>query len=181
MNIANTKGHKLYTKLSDNMYTMRPYEQYSLDEDMCIINYLVYGYWKPRYLVDKRNESAVEFLYGTTLQTVTTQDVDWQSLNGLPDEIVSRARRLDARFPTSVYKYKEGVACVSWQINPDGRYYEDEDGYGMTDDEEITLYGYVDRTGKPLVAFRRIRNYDELHQMETQAGINLQAREQTPT
>lgn len=27
-------------------------------------------------------------------------------------------------------------------------YYRDEDGFGMTDDEEINLYGAIDRKGK---------------------------------
>lgn len=39
------------------------------------------------------------------------------------------------------------------QINPDGRYFADEDGYGMTDDEEITLVGYIDRRGKAVGKF----------------------------
>ena len=58
---------------------------------------------------------------------------------------------------------------MSWQINPDGRYYMDDDGYGMTDDIEITLYAYVDRSGKPLVKFRNIKDYDELEVMEKEA------------
>lgn len=58
---------------------------------------------------------------------------------------------------------------MSWQINPDGRYYMDDDGYGMTDDEEITIYSYVDRAGKPLVKIRCIKNYSELEQMEQDA------------
>jgi hypothetical protein len=55
------------------------------------------------------------------------------------------------------------VAEVSWQINPDGRYYMDEDGYGMTDDEEITIYGFIDQKAKVVVKFRNINEcYGEL-------------------
>ena len=39
----------------------------------------------------------------------------------------------------------------------------------MTDDIEITLYAYVDRSGKPLVKFRNIKDYDELEVMEKEA------------
>jgi len=46
---------------------------------------------------------------------------------------------------------------VRWQINPDGRYYMDDDGFGMTDDEEITLLGKIDRTGKVVVPFSYCR------------------------
>lgn len=32
-------------------------------------------------------------------------------------------------------------------------YYRDEDGFGMTDDEEIKLYGAIDRKGKVVKKF----------------------------
>ena len=40
------------------------------------------------------------------------------------------------------------MAELEWQINPDGRYYMDEDGFGMTDDVEVALVGNIDRTGR---------------------------------
>ena len=48
---------------------------------------------------------------------------------------------------------KNGVAEVEWQLNLDGMYYRDEDGFGMTDDEEIKLYGAIDRKGKVVKKF----------------------------
>ena len=66
-----------------------------------------------------------------------------------------RAKVGDAHFPTHVGYYENGIAKVWWQINPDGRYYMDEDGYGMTDDEEIQLIGAIDRTGKVVEKYRR--------------------------
>ena len=43
---------------------------------------------------------------------------------------------------------------IGWQLTPDGRYYMDEDGYGMTDDEEITIYGQIDQQGKVVKKFK---------------------------
>lgn len=34
-----------------------------------------------------------------------------------------------------VRRYENGGAEVSWMLQPDGRYDQDEDGFGMTDDE----------------------------------------------
>lgn len=47
---------------------------------------------------------------------------------------------------------------MAWQkwngsLTPDGMYYRDEDGFGMTDDEEINLYGAIDRKGKVVKKF----------------------------
>ena len=32
----------------------------------------------------------------------------------------------------------------------------DEDGYGMTDDDEVEIYGFIDRQGKVVVKFQHI-------------------------
>lgn len=47
-----------------------------------------------------------------------------------------------------IYEYKDGKASVEWTLQPDGRYFEDEDGFGGENCEEITLYSYIDTNGK---------------------------------
>lgn len=44
--------------------------------------------------------------------------------------------------------YKDGKAFVSWTLQPDGRYFEDEDGFGAENCEEVSLYSYLDEEGK---------------------------------
>ena len=46
-----------------------------------------------------------------------------------------------------IYTYKDGKASVEWTLQPDGRYFEDEDGFGAENCEEITLYSYLDTNG----------------------------------
>jgi len=50
------------------------------------------------------------------------------------------------RFRTSFEKRETGW-IMYWEIQPDGRYWEDEDGFGGTNDEEVTLFTYVDENG----------------------------------
>lgn len=169
--------HQLYEILKLGDYKQYPYEKQVLGEGMYVINQVIGEYWKPRFLVDGKNKTAVEFMSGSTkLQTVCVDDIDWKSLEGLPPYAIDRAKYLDAVFPTFVRGYKNGIAEVSWQINPDGYYYMDEDGFGMTDDEEITIYSYVDRAGKPLVKFQTIKDYGELDIMRKEAKNNLKKR-----
>ncbi|MBO5427218.1 MAG: hypothetical protein J5996_02190 [Prevotella sp.] len=169
-----TAVQNLYNTLGAEKYTHYPYEKQCLDDDMYVINQAIGEYWKPRYLVDEKNKTAVEFMdRWTTLQTVCTDDIDWKSLESLSQEVINKAKDLNAVFPTFVRDYKNGVAKVSWQINPDGHYYMDENGYGMTDDKEITIYSYVDKTGKPLIKFRIIKDFNELKMMEKEAIKNL--------
>lgn len=79
-------------------------------------------------------------------------------------------KALVKNFPSFIHKFENGVAEVSWQINPDGRYYMDEDGYGMTDDEEIEIYGFIDQNAKVVVKFKDIKKcYGELDKMRKEA------------
>lgn len=50
------------------------------------------------------------------------------------------------RFRTSFEKRENGWIML-WQIQPDGRYWEDDDGFGMENEEDITLYTFVDMDG----------------------------------
>lgn len=167
----------LYKALSAKEYTQDPYRKEDLGDGMSVIKESIVDYMKPRFLMDDRNGTAVHFMDSmATLKTVCTDDIDWQSLEGLPQDAIATAEGLDAVFPTHVGRYKDDVAQVSWQINPDGRFYMDEDGFGMTSDKEITIYSYVDRSGKPLVKFRNIKNFSELEGMEKEARRNLKKR-----
>ena len=52
------------------------------------------------------------------------------------------------RFVFRIGAYKNGKAAVSWMLQPDGRYFGDEDGFGAEYCEEITLYSCLDEDGK---------------------------------
>ena len=112
------------------------------------------------------------------LVTVTEDDIDWESLKNLPDDAIGRARALSFHFPSFIRHFKNGVAEVSWQINPDSRYYMDEDGYGMTDDEEITIYDFIEQNAKVVVKFKNINEcYGELEKMRKEAENIVKSRQ----
>ena len=147
----------MYTQLMQPEFNDRTAGFYTEDlkEDMSLVHESIYGWWKPRFLIDHRSKEAFEFMdVNECFTNFSQQDVDWNSLKELPGEYVSRARRGYAGFPTHIYYFKGGVATVEWQINPDGRYYMDEDGFGMTDDEEVALFGAIDRKGNVVKKYK---------------------------
>ena len=149
-----SEEEKLYRELCLSQYQGLPLVQNDWGENMALVTQVIGRYWKPRYLMDKEARCAYEFMsIDEVLQIVTDEDIDWDSLKGLPQDAFDRAKAHSFHFPGHVYQYKNGVAEVEWQLNPDGMYYRDEDGFGMTDDEEINLYGAIDRKGKVVKKF----------------------------
>lgn len=168
----------LYRLLTSEKYAEHPYETNDLGEGMAVVEEVMNGWWKPRFLINHNTKCAYEFMNeAQVLTTVTKDDIDWESLQGLPDAAVEMAQRLSFHFPSFIRRFENGVAEVSWQLCPEGRYYMDEDGYGMTDDEEIEIYGYIDQNAKVVVKFRNVDDLDELDEMQRQAEEKVRISE----
>jgi len=162
--------NKLYQKLSDIEYSTYPYEKKDLGDGMSLISQVISQYWKPRFLLNDKTECAYEFMDKChNLLTISVNDINWDTLKGLCDDAIGVAKRLSFVYPSFIFGYENGVAEVCWELNPDGMYFMDEDGYGMTDDKEINVYGFINKKGKVVVKFQTIRNYDDLKVMRTMA------------
>ena len=74
------------------------------------------------------------------------------------EELVKKYMNLSlekyARFGICFDKTDDGRRILIWTVQPDGRYWADDDGFGMEDDDEINLYAYVDDDGNFLSKFR---------------------------
>ncbi|MBQ6751420.1 MAG: hypothetical protein IJR02_11750 [Bacteroidaceae bacterium] len=152
----------LYDKLLSVCETNNRYKIEDLGEGMAVVSEVIREYWKPRWLINHDTRCVYEFMnQQEKLVTVTYDDIAWEMLTHLPDEALMQAKTLDFHFPSFIYKFENGVAEVKWQLNPDGYYYMDEDGYGMTDDKAIDIYGFIDKEGKVVVKFQNIANYKE--------------------
>ena len=58
------------------------------------------------------------------------------------------------RYRTDFERRENGNIIMIWQVQPDGMYWRDEDGYGMTPDEEIRLYSFIDKNGRFTAPFK---------------------------
>ena len=161
---------KLYEVLQSSTYKSSLYKTEDLGEGMAVLYQSIWGWYKPRFVLNHNSKTAFEFMDSyERLITVTTEDIDWASLKKLPEAAVDRAECLSFQFPSFIRGFRDGVARVDWQLNPDGRYYMDDDGYGMTADEEIEIYGFIDTKGNVLVKFKAIKDWKELEVMRKEA------------
>ncbi len=61
-------------------------------------------------------------------------------------EVSPDAMKPQIHFRTSFEKRRNRWIML-WQIQPDGRYWADDDGYGWGEEVEVTLYTYVNMDG----------------------------------
>ena len=52
-----------------------------------------------------------------------------------------------------IYKFENGEAEINWLFQPDGRYWEDEYGFGGNSDDEVELCARIDRKGRYLCKY----------------------------
>lgn len=128
------------------------------DENMEVIRTLVFNYWKDRWLLDHSRKIAFEVMdeYQVWSQ-FTIDDIDWSSLDGVDDEALRNAASLSAFYPSFIGFFSDGKATVSWELIPDGRYWMDDDGFGMTGDIKIELQALVDRSLRVIEKFRLVQ------------------------
>ena len=58
------------------------------------------------------------------------------------------------RYRTEIVPQENGSFLILWEIQPDGRYWADEGGYGWENNKEIRLYSTLDDKGRFLHPFR---------------------------
>lgn len=142
----------------------------SLGDGMTVVSEAIGEWNKPRFLLDNKTQCAYEFTNSSELlMTVTHDDIDWDSIRMLKEDVKEVAKNLDAHYPTRINQFENGKAVVEWQLNPNGYYYMDSDGFGMTNDVEITLHGIINKKGRVVEKFRNIRNWEEVEDMQAQA------------
>lgn len=88
------------------------------------------------------------------LENWNLSDIDLSSILFLPDLPRELAVNFRAEYNFEISEFLNGVASVSWMIQPDCRFFADEDCFGMDDDREIILVAFIDQCANILVPFQ---------------------------
>lgn len=150
-----TYDEKMYRILCDDKYSDGAYKRATLGEGMEVVNQLIWGWWKPRFLLNHNLKTAYEWMWpNEQLAIVEAEHIDWDSMKNLPADAVATLRQYSFQYPSFIRYYQNGIAEVQWQLIPDGRYWMDDDGYGMTSDVELNIYGFIDQKANIISRFR---------------------------
>lgn len=109
------------------------------------------------FLVNKKTEEAWELLSSNgRFSFWDASAVEIAATFNLPYRAQRNAVEVRAPYYFGINEFKDGVAYVSWTLQPDGRYYADDEGFGMTDDDEINFYAFIDTKANVLVPFQEM-------------------------
>ncbi len=100
------------------------------------------------------------------LKNILPGDIDYERIDRL--ENPQNAYSLSAPYGFGIEQFRNGVALVWWTLYPDGRYFEDEDGFGGENCNETTVYAYIDTLGRIVIPFRDM-TYEERQQLRMEA------------
>ncbi len=104
---------KLYMVLSAMDYNRNGYNVRELGEEKSVIEQVIWGWWKPRYLIDTKNCRAYEIMNGNMdFVHFTTDDVDWASIEQLPEKAKMQAQAMSAEFPTFIRDFSRSFVAA---------------------------------------------------------------------
>lgn len=141
-----TYDEKLYRILVDEKYSGGAYCRRKLGEGMEVVDQVIWGWWKPRFLLNHNLKTAYEWMWANQQLAIVDQEhINWESMKKLPEDAWPQLRNYSFSYPSFIRSYHNGIAEVQWQLIPDGRYWMDDDGFGMTSDAELNIYGFIDQ------------------------------------
>lgn len=127
-------------------------EKHYLKEGIYLTNFVTFGSDEIIYVDENRG----------TRNTIVDSSGNIHNFPGIVKEdfwikeVFPRYLEPKIRFRTS-FEIREDKWIVLWEIQPDGRYWGDEGGFGMEHDEEVKLYTYLDINGNFTGPFRIYR------------------------
>lgn len=108
---------------------------------------------KQRFIVNTASKKVYTIVdENGKLVGFTKDDIDWDSISQLENN--EDAYRMVTSYYFGIEDYKDGLARVNWMLYPDGRYFADEDGFGMEDNDETNVYAYIDTACRVVVKFQ---------------------------
>lgn len=72
------------------------------------------------------------------------QDFDWEKLKAVKHPSDLKYYHVGYGGLRRWNDFSDGVCCLCWMLHPEGSYYADEDGFGMSEDDEEYIYCIID-------------------------------------
>lgn len=140
---------------------------YSWGEDLLLVSDNDYG----EYLVNKVTGKVRKIVERGKLVGFSDEEIDFETIDKLENSHNAHSRRIQYAGINRWTNCKNGLIALSWMLYPDGRYFADEDGYGMEDNDEVTVYCVLDENLQVVRPFGPVNDVPRLlSQLEQEKG-----------
>ena len=122
--------------------------------------YLVEDKDEGRYLVNVESEKIRKISEPGKLVGFSDDEIDLEAIEKLPHSYNARLRLLEYGGISRWDNCRDGLITLCWTLYPDGRYFADEDGYGMEDNKEVAVYCVMNDNLEVVKPFAPCKYYD---------------------
>ena len=96
------------------------------------------------YLVNKTTGKVRQIASYGQLVGFSDEEIDFETLDKVPNSHNAHSRSINYAHINRWDNCQNGIFALSWMLYPDGRYFEDEDGFGGEDNDELMVYCVMD-------------------------------------
>ena len=127
---------KLNGDYLEDMAQLEQCDCYSWGENLLLVK----DEYGDRYLVNKETGKARQISTPGFVVGLSDEEIDFATVDKLPHSENAHSRRMDYT-PVGWYdRCKDGQIVLVWMLYPEGRYFADEDGFGMENHGEEKIY-----------------------------------------
>lgn len=115
-----------------------------------------------RYLVNKVTGKARQISTPGYVVGFSDDEIDFVTVDKLPHGHKAHSRDMDYTPMGWFDRCKNGLIVLVWMLYPNGRYFADEDGFGMEDNDEEKIYCVMNDNLKVVRPFTVVRDIHAL-------------------
>ena len=131
-------------------------DAYDIGENMAVLS----GKGRSYTIINKETGKARQLVSEDGTLLVADNEIDFDATNkGCPDFNGCKwVRYWFGRYDN----FRNGVCAIGWTVYPDGRYFADEDGFGMEDNDEEKIYCIINKDLEIIVPFQPMNDVKEI-------------------
>lgn len=131
-------------------------DAYDIGENMAVLS----GEGKSYTIINKETGKVRQLVSEDGTLLVAGDEIDFDAINnGCPDSNGCKS----VRYWFGRYdNFRNGVCASCWTVYPDGRYFADEDGFGMEDNDEENAYCIINKDLEIIVSFQPMDDVKEM-------------------
>ena len=131
-------------------------DAYNIGENMAVYN----GEGKSFTVINKKTGEARMFVSASGELLAADNEIDIEAIKGECPNF--NGSKVVEYWFGRYSNFKNGICALCWTISPDGRYFADEDGFGMEDNDEKNVYCIINKKMEIIVPFQPMNDVEEM-------------------